>query len=253
MIMNWLMFTTIMILMMAYGPYGNSTAASLATLALIMLLALSFKAARRSVSLSSSLREERETGTKHRASRRLVNTTENTMVQKGHPAIGKMGEEAHQACSDMVQSGIALATMKFQGGAADAAYLGSMAALGALTPTAMVFANRPRVDDQTIRERGKEIAFSLVKEETLLFAALVAARCQTNLGTDGETTTEFGPHILWQALSIWEKVYPDKKAEDHLDNGMIKAARKFGEQAVVPFDEFLRKRQTSVPPTNSLN
>lgn len=251
MAMNWLMFTTIMILMMAYGPHGNSTAALLATLALIMLLALSFKAARRSVSLSSSLREERETVIKHRASRKLANTTENPM--KGNPNISKMGEEAHQACSDMVQSGIALATMKFHGGAADAGYLGSMAALGALTPTAMVFANRPKLDRQAIEERGKEIAFGLVKEETLLFAALVAARVMTNLDSDGETTTEFGPHILWQALSMWEKIYPDKKAEDHLDNGMLKAARDFGAKSVIPFDEFLRKRQTSVPPSNSLN
>lgn len=251
MVLNWLMFATIMILMMAYGPHGNTTAASLATLAIIGLLALAF-VPRRPVSLSSSLREERETANKHRASRKLVNTTENSM-NKGNVNIGKMAEEAHQACSDMVQSGVALAHLKFGGTAADGVYLGSMAALGALTPTAMICAKRPRLNDEEVRERGKAVAMSLVREETLLFAALIAARVQTDLRPDGNTTTEFGPHILWQALSIWEKVYPDKKAEDLLDNGMIQAARDFGSKSVIPFEEFLRKRPTSVPPSSALN
>lgn len=251
-VLNWLMFATIMILMMAYGPYGNTTAAALATLAIIALLGIAF-VPRRPVSLSSSLREERETETKHRTSRKLVDTTENTMNQnQGDPRIGKMAEEAHDVCGEVVKTGIEFIVKRHQGNGPDCCFLGSMAALGALTPTAMVFAKRPKLSDEEIMESGQEVLLSLITEETLLFAALVAARIQTDLRPNGMTKTEFGPHILWQALSIWEKVYPDKKAEDHINNGVVAAARKFGEKTVIPFSEFMKKR-ANTPPSQALN
>lgn len=262
MALSWLMFATIMILLMAMSPYSHSSLpATFSITALTLLLLLGwFERKRREGSLFSPphfVRGEKRESKKGRASRRLAFTTERqnmTMLGgNGNKNIGQMGEEANQAVLDMVQSGTALAHLKYGGNIADGVFLGCMAALGALTPTAMMLAKRPVLTPEEVREKGNEIATSLVTHETLLFAALASAHIMTDLDRSGGLTTEFGPHILWQALNIWEKVYPDKKADDFFDANMLKAARNVGASIGNKLNDFLAHRsKTSVPPSSTL-
>lgn len=261
MVLSWLMFATIMILMMAMSPYSHSNLpAAFSITALTLLLLLGWIGnKRRDKSLFSPphfVRGEKREDRKGRASRKLAFTTETDRMAmlggNGNKNIGQMGEEANQAVCDLVQSGAALAHMKYGGDASDGAFLGCMAALGALTPTAMIFAKRPQLTEKEVKERGKEIAMSLVSTETLLFAAIASAHVLVDSQRDGGIVTEFGPHILWQALNIWEKVYPDKKPDDFFDPGMLKAARKAGANIGDKLGEFLANRRTSVPPSGTL-
>lgn len=119
------------------------------------------------------------------------------------------------------------------------------ASLAAMRTAAPIIANVERKERK--EEISKEFAAAQHNKamcpEVLIFAALHSA----NILADGRVTvdgdeletkihTENGPEQLWQTLQMWEKIFPDKRAEDYLENNMVEAARNAGLAINAPID-----------------
>lgn len=160
-------------------------------------------------------------------------------------------EEIATQCHETIISMVQAAIMASGGAGKDgprmrdgtgpqASYVGGMAALGALVPLAMIVGKMPddvskdEIDSMSLDDQ-RVLAHSLIMPETLTYAALMSARMQTTMNSQtGRVSIEFGPHVLWAALVDWEKVFPDKKAEDFLAPPMVQAARDFGANPKIP-------------------
>jgi hypothetical protein len=126
-----------------------------------------------------------------------------------------------------------------------AAYLAAMAALGGIIPMALYTGKRPKIDDVDALTgyQKNEIMASMVKEETILFCALLVANSIQSFDKKTcELQTTLGPGILWETLQQWQTLNKDKKPEDYLEPNLIAAAVDHGKSASAPFDEFLKKR-----------
>lgn len=169
--------------------------------------------------------------------------------------IEEIGDQLHRGVGEMTQMAAIAAKREAGGNIADAGYLGSIAALGAMMPTTITFANMPQRDLREEFERdGQKVVAKYITPERLTFAALMAARVLTHFNAEnGASTTEWGPHIFFEALSQWEKLYPDKKAEDYFNPRLIEAARAVkSDTKVASFDEFMAKRNKAFQPPKSM-
>lgn len=259
---NFLWFATIIIIMMAWSPQGNYLSAVLATTALTLLLFLGwFQHKMRERSLFSPprfTRGENRERLNGRAGRHISinNHGEPRMKNKRQrERVLEVGGELNQASTDMVQE--AAMTLHRQVGCdlADTGYLGGMASLGSIMVTSMTFAKQPDDLREKFEREGQSAMAALISQEVMIFTALTAVYMQTNFNaTTGALQTEFGPHIFYQALQAWEKLFPDKKADDYLNPRMLEAARKvpLKTDSVTSMDDFLAKRGKAFQPPKSL-
>ena len=148
-----------------------------------------------------------------------------------------------QATCEATHMAILAGTMKTHDSAA-ATHIGCMSMLGAMQPTAMIVARKPTLSTSEIKEKGEAVAMGLLTTETLVFTAILAALTQQEAAPNGNISVEFGPHIIFQALEMAEKVFG--KSIDHLlDERMVEAARQCGAGSNLPLEQLMAKRSTA--------
>ena len=118
----------------------------------------------------------------------------------------------------------------------DVAYLGCMAAVGGLMNSAMIFAAKPDLTEEEIKETGNDEALKLVTTDTMLFTALVAAYMQRGEITQGRQDFVFGPVVFKKALAAW-KAITGKEPHGILDKNLIYAI----EQETQTLEDFVAK------------
>ena len=173
--------------------------------------------------------------------------------------IASIGEKINNVTTDAIQTAILSARSQ---NLADAIYIGSVGINGALLPVAQLVANKPdptslglpsNPNDLTEADHAicREVASKLVNPDTMLFAAILAARICGGISSNNMVAIEFGPHIVLEALEIFEKATgrnPDKL----LDPRMVAEARKVGENTTIPLEEFMEKRRGASPSSETL-
>ncbi len=111
----------------------------------------------------------------------------------------------------------------------DGLHVGCMAILGAIEPTALMASKKPG---------------QFATQEAMMFSAVLAARAPTEITKEGMITVEFGPHIIFEALEICEKIF-GKSIDSYLDKGMVEAARRCGAGSTIPLEELMQKRSVA--------
>jgi hypothetical protein len=100
-------------------------------------------------------------------------------------------------------------------------------------------------------EKFKRLAMGLVTPETLLYSALIAANMSQGVDPEtGHQSVESSPYILGQALDQWQKIWPDKDPEDHIQRGIVKAGRMAMSETNAPFHKLLKERKNFILPNN---
>ena len=175
-------------------------------------------------------------------------------------------QQAGMAVSEIVQKSI-VAMMRKNGheGTPESIFLGCNAALCALVPIAPFLAQKPKLTDREIREKGGEVFANLASYEVILLAALITSRVHGGLkatntedrpdidGIEVEIvgTTNFSPEVLFDALEDWKKV-TQKDPADYFNKGMLAAVEHITRGSTVPLVNFLEKRKSAAPSSNTL-
>lgn len=265
MALNFLLFATIIILMMAYGPHGNSIAAAIATTALTLVLFLGWLQHKmRDKSLFSSphsMREEKRERQKSRASRTLVSHGDTTKMKSN------AGEQLASMVGMATQHAVMAMKRENNGATGDEIlHVGCAAALSALQAVIPFAAKRPNLTEKEIEERGGAEVMKLINPDTLLFGALLVANMQDSMepidvginhvkgGVEAACTCSSGPIKIFRAIKQWETL-TGKNPDDVFHPEMLRVAREAGAAEIreqTPFDAFLEKRRTSVPTSKTL-
>lgn len=166
-----------------------------------------------------------------------------------------IGEKCNSATTEAVQMAILTVAKTAKDPShnhSTATYISCMASLGAMMPGAMAVSkcdfSREQIEHfRENEDAGQKAARSLVTPEALLFVSILAAKILVSFDVEtGYQTTEFGPHILFEALEVFEAAI-GKPADAYLDPNLLKAARTVGASSAAPFRDFLKGRST--PPT----
>lgn len=167
--------------------------------------------------------------------------------------------------SDAVQKGVMIAMADKDEGQPGAIHLGCNTALCALLPVVPFFVKKPDMTKEEAKKNPNKL-LQMINTETILFAALIAARMHGGVTAAGEiedvdgidasglTVTgevEFGPHVLHLAIEDWKKV-TGKKPEDYFRPDLLAAIAESERDSMAPLDEFLKKRMAAQgsPPTS---
>lgn len=193
---------------------------------------------------------------------------------------GKPNDEFDKLTSDVYEnfSHAAKAAIMTGGasGSPEATYVGCVATSATLTALSqLVGYNRDEDTNPTI-QRMKEIDLEKARRiyqddedncqeilarataartnhVTMLFSALLASRVFADSkasGTELMMTGQLGPHIVLEALELYEKI-TDKKPDDYLNPAMVKAARSCAVGSAEVLSDFLASRKAGLVPKNT--
>lgn len=111
--------------------------------------------------------------------------------------------------------------------------------------------NFPPDADSFSDDKKKELVADLIKPETLMFTALLAVVCLEDLDAKN-VHMEMGPEQYWEAVQMWEKLYPDADITKYIEPKLVEAARAVSSDAGKVFQDFLKRNNIS-PSSGSVN
>lgn len=159
----------------------------------------------------------------------------------------ELSDRAHHA-GEMLGQKLLTASDKEGGRHPEAIYVMCCAVIGILHVLAMTVgkhdASMPKEDFDPTKS---------INPTTLLFSTLLANKVAPDYcHRSGGIQTEFGPHVIFEALEAYEKL-TGRKPDDYLTPGMVSAAREAGTIGREVLNAFMDARRNNPNISDSLN